>query len=401
MKHYIELVFGFLVHNGVYQPYHDNNNHLIFLFIAGAAAWDESQDILLLPKHAFAHESRKEFWIGVCMFITALSGPCIQSRLISSREDLIHAIVNALDCNTSSSEAFWPALQCLRTLLHKLGSRFWQFVPSNSSFDYVLKCILKSPQFKVELAKWSEETFESQGNDGNGADDATNSQVVYEFLEETLDAQPAKSMSSVDTTNSVHHQRLPFTWIIPFLQSLLDFGEAAYEAIDVLFHAVHSFPNQGSNLSPLFNESLFTLSEMVQLLFSKRAYSIMYRFKAKWLPAVELALGSIKDISSLSSLKYLFNVLLGILNTDEAKELPKNKEIVSHLQKFTPLLKSPHHQRGGKIPPNDIIIRHVVQVLEILEKTHTSPLSSFFSEQPELPAKEIEEQEQQPHDLGK
>ena len=376
----------------------DDNNKLLFvcLFVAGTAAWDESQNILLLPKHTFAHESRKEFWIGVCMFITALSGPCIRSRLISNREDLIHATINALNCSTSSSEAFWPALQCLRTLLHKLGSRFWQFVPPNNSFDFVLECILQSPQFKAELAKWSEETFESQGNDGNGVDLATNSQVVYDFLEGTLDAQPAKSMSSVDTTSSVHRQRLPFTWINPFLQSLLDFGEAAHEAIDALFHAVHSFPNQGSNLSPLFNESLFTLSEMVQLLFSKRAYSIMYRFKAKWLPAVELALGSIKDISSLSSLKYLFNVLLGILDTDEAKELPENKEIVSHLQKFTPSLKCPHHQGGGKI-----IITHVIRVLEVLEKTHTSPIPSFFDEQPELPAMETEEQGQQSHNLGK
>ena len=337
----------------------------------------------------------------MCMFITALSGPCIRSRLTSNREDLIHTIVNALDCNTSSSEAFWPALQCLCTLLHKLGSRFWQFVPPNSSFDYVLRCILESPQFKEELAKWSEETFKSQDSDGSGEDDATNSQVVYDFLEETLDAQPAKSISLVDTTSSVHRQRLPFTWIIPFLQSLLDFGEAADEAIDVLFHAVHSFPNQGTKPSPLFNESLFTLSEMVQLLFSKKAYSIMYRFKIEWLPAVNLALGSINDISSLSSLKYLFNVLLGILDTDEAKELPENNAIVFHLQKFTQSLKSPYHQRGGKIPTNDNIITHIDQVLEDLDKTHSSPIPSFPSEQPEVPVKETAEQELTSHNLGK
>jgi hypothetical protein len=370
------------------------------LFIAGIAAWDESQDIVLLPKHAFAHESRKDFWIGVCMLITTLTGPCIRSRLVSDREDLIHAIINALDCNMSSSEAFWPALQCLRTLLHKLGSRFWQFVPPSSSFDYVLRCILESPQFKDELAKWSEETFESQGSDGNDADDATNSQVVYDFLEETLDTQPTKSVSLADTTSLVHRQRLPFTWIIPFLQSLLDFGEAAYEAIKDLFDAVHSFPNQVSNPSPLFNESLFTLSQMIQLLFSKGAYSIMYKFKDKWLLVMKIALGSVKDISSLSSLKYLFNVLLGILDTDEAKELPENKEIVSYLQKFAPSLKSPHHQRRGKISSNDIIIRHVVRVLEILKKTHTSPTLSFLSDQ-QLPGNEIKEQEQQAHNLGK
>ena len=371
---------------------------MIITFIAGTAAWNDSQDIVLLPKHTFAHESRKDFWIGVCMFITALSGPCIRSRLVSNCEDLIRAIVNALDCKVSSSEAFWPALQCLRTLLHKLGSRFWQFAPHNSSFDYVLTCILKSPKFNEELGKWSEE---SQGSDGSDADDATNSQVVYDFLEETLDTQPTKSVSLADTTGLVHRQRLPFTWIIPFLQSLLDFGEAAYIAISDLFRAVHSFPTQRRNPSPLFNESLFILSQMIQLLFSKGAYSIMYAFKGKWLSAVKIALGSVKDISYLSSLKYLFNVLLGILDTDEAKELPKNKEIVSYLQKFTPSLKSPgHHQRGSKIPPSDII-SHVIRVLEILKETHTSPTPSFLGDQPELPPNQIEKQEQQAHDLGK
>lgn len=392
-KYDLVVVLGFQ-YSGVYQVYDDNNIN----FIAGAAVWDDSQDIVLLPKHAFVHESRKDFWIGVCMLITALSGPCIRSRLVSNREDLIQVIINALDCNMSSSEGFWPALQCLCTLLHKLGSRFWQFVPRNSSFDYVLRCVLKSPQFKEELAKWSEE---SQGSDSSDADDATNSQVVYDYLEETLDAQPTKSVSLADKTSSIHRQRLPFTWIIPFFQSLLDFGEAAYKAIGDLFRAVHSFPSQLSNPSPLFNESLFTLSQMIQLLFSKGAYSIMYAFKDKWLLAVKIALGSVKDISSLSSLKYLFNVLLGILDTDEAKELPKNKEIVSYLQKFAPSLKSPHHQRGGKIPPNDIIISHVVQVLKILEKTHTSPTPSFLGDQLELPPNEIEQQEQQAHDLGK
>lgn len=326
------------------------------------------------------------------MFITALSGPCIRSRLMCNHGDLIHAIVNALDCNMLSSEVFWPALQCLRTLLDKLGSRFWQFVPTNSSFDYVLKCILKSPQFEVEISKWREEAFKSQGSD---ADDATNSQVVYDFLEGTLDTQPFKSVSPVDTTSSVRHHRLPFTWIIPFLQSLLDFDDAAYKAIDTLFQAVHSFPSQDSNLSPLFNESLFILSQMVQLLFSKRQYSVMYRFRAKWLPAVKFALCSVKDISSLSSLKYLFNVLLGILDTDEAKKLPENKEVISHLQKFTPSLKSPCHQRGGKVLSNDSIIGHVTKVLEVL---HIGPKPS---EQPKLSTKEIEEQEQQRYNLGK
>ena len=336
------------------------------------------------------------------MFITALSGPCIRSRFICNHKDLVHAIVNTLDCHTSTSVAFWPALQCLRTLLDQLGSRFWQFTPTNSSFDYVLKCIVKSPHFEAELVKWGEETFESSlSHDGDDADDATNSQVVYGFLEETLDAQPSKSLldvSPVDTTSSVRRQRLPFTWIIPFLQSLLDFGETAFEAIDSLFHAVHSFPSKSSsNLSPLFNESLFTLSQMVELLFSKKAFSIMYRFKAKWLPAVEIALKSVNDISYLSSLTYMFMVLLGILDTDEAKELPKTEKVVSYLKKFTPLLKFSRHQKGAVTPPNNII-KHVTKVLEILAKTHTSPT---LSEQPELQAMEIEEQEQQPLDLGK
>lgn len=338
------------------------------------------------------------------MFITALSGSCIRSRFISNHQDLINAIVNALDSCTSSSEAFWPALQCLRTLLDKLGSRLWQYVPSNSSFDYVLECILKNPHFEAELAKLKEETFDSILGQASDADDSTNSQVVYEFLEEALDAQQCRSHSNaspVAATGSVHHQRLPFSWIIPFLQSLLDFGETAHDTISTLFDAVHSFPKKGDDLSPLFNESLYTLSQMVELLFFKKAYSILYRFRAKWLPGVQMALRSVKDISYLSSLQYMFIILLGILDTDEAKTLPETREVVSYLQKFTPSLKSSHHQNSGTIPSRNVILKHVVKVLELLTKTHASPILSFHGEKSELQAMKIKKEEQQFHDLGK
>ena len=335
------------------------------------------------------------------MFISVLSGPCIRSRFIGSCNDLILAILNALDCHTSNSVAFWPALECLSTLLDQLGSRFWQFVPSTSNFDYVLKCILESHFFKIELKKWNEESYQS-------IDNTTNSQAVFGFVEERLHVHTIKSEfpSSVPPIKgaiSGHMPRLPFSWIVPFLQSLLDFGEAAYEAIETLFSAVHSFPCDPSEHSPLFNETLFTLSQMVELLFSKKAFSIMYNFRDQWLPAVHIALHSVERTASrLTSMTHMFMVLLGILGTDEAKRLNLTKKVVSYLKHFTPSLKSAVRTCIPSLDDTRVavkdIIEHVIEVLRILVSTYTDP-SLTISAQVDMEAVEVEEK-LQPHDLG-
>ena len=370
------------------------------LISIGPAAWDDSQT-LILPKHLFIYESPKEFWVGMCMFVMVLSGPCIQSRLVSSCNELIHAIVNALDCHASNSVVFWPALQCLSTLLDQLGSRFWQFVPPTCNFDYVLKCILESHHFEDELNKWREESCEpnSPENAHYSDDTTTNSQVVYELLEERLDAKQPVFPLDVPSVNSLalkrtNMRRLPFTWIVPFLQSLLDFDETAFKAIETLFHAVHSFPNHGGKRSLLFNKSLFTLSQMVELLFSKRAFSVMYKFKNQWLPAMEIALMSVKVSSCLTSMIHMFMVLLGILDTKEAKHLSLNEKVVSYLRNFTPSLMSlshKHPKHDSSIPVKKII-EHVTNVLEILATTYVSPTLTM-DELTELPAMEGKEQE--------
>ena len=159
------------------------------------------------------------------MFISVLSSPCIQSRFIRSCNDLILAILSALDCHTSNSVAFWPALQCLSILLDRLGSRFWQFVPPTSNFDYVLKCILKSPHFQTELKKWNEETYQpcSPQGDPNNEDTAINCQVGFGYMERKLYAVKSEFHSGASfMTDPICMERLPFNWIIPFLHSLLD-----------------------------------------------------------------------------------------------------------------------------------------------------------------------------------
>lgn len=270
------------------------------------------------------------------------------------------AIINALDCHNSNSEAFWPALQCLSTLLDQLGSRFWQYVPSTSNFNYVLKCILTSYHFESELMKLSESHA-----------------VKSEF---PSDVPP------------VHLQRYAFTWIIPFLQSLLDFDETAFDTIETLFDAVHSFPKKANNSSILFNESLFTLSQMVQLLFSKKAFSILCEFKDKWLPAVAFALQSAASASCLTSMIHMFTVLLGILDTKEARGLSSTKKIVAYLKSFISSLKTSVYSsvsNDSPIPPEDIT-KHVEDVLKILATKYTHPVLAI-RKQADLQSMEVEE----------
>ena len=371
------------------------------LYFIGSAAWDPSLT-LLLPKHLFVYESPKEFWDGLCIFITTLSGSCIRSKFIGSCNELILAILNALDCHASNSVAFWPALQCLSTLLDQLGSRFWQYVPHTRNFDYVLNCILESHIFEDEILKWNKDSTspEISHHDTGLATSAESFRSLPDEKPLVIKSEFPVDVSPMKVTVSVHQKRMAFTWIVPFLQSLLDFGETAFKSIRTLFHAVHSFPNKGSKGCPLFKESLFTLSQMVQLLFSKRAFSIMWNFKKMWLPAVEIVLCSTENVSQPTSMMHVFTVPLEILDTAEAKQLHFTSKVVTYLKTFTSSFKSSKHNRTQNVSPipAEDVTKHIAKVLKMLSTKYTNPALEI-SEQTEMQAVDVQEH-LQPHSSG-
>ena len=285
-----------------------------------------------------------------------------------------------MDCHTTTSVAFWPALQCLSTLLDQLGSRFWQFVPTTCNFNHVLKCILKSNVFEDELLKCDEDRHES----------------CFQKSSKNEDSAGHHCAVKSEFPLSDHVQRIPFNWIVPFLQSLLDFGEAAFETISTLFQTVHSFPKKNSSSISLFYESMTTLSRMIELLFSKRAYTILYKFKVYWLPSVKFALTSVQNIACLHSMKHIYMVLLQILHTEEARTLPLTESVIINIKEALKGFVNNACDRATTFDSKEVV-EHVTKVLKLLSETHSDPTFDVASDHEGLPTMEVESDAERGH----
>ena len=296
----------------------------------GTAAWNNSE-VVLLPGFLFSHSSLKDFWVGLCMLLTAMDSSCVCSRLLSSTSEhrhLVDAVINALSPNSmgeevpsnlqevdhdlSRSTVFWPALQTTVTLLDRLGSRFWQL--TGKMPGEVCRTILRSPFYQFELHQWVVANGgESEFHNHQEEEEALScSQVVYNW-----DAQKSRTVSNKEHHPGSKLHPTIFSWVLPFVESLLDYGEAlepvTINVINVLWDLVNlglqkkpvlnldslldasqlsqaqPFPMQPSMLSDLTDHALQYLAEVVELLFSNERYSFLLKEKSRWLPALTSA----------------------------------------------------------------------------------------------------------------
>ena len=280
----------------------------------GLAAW--SGEDQLLPKHLFTHSCVKDFWLGLCMLITAMDAECMRSKVIDSTSDLrdiINSILGALEyrntrrgvgasvADESTRSEFWPVLQCLSSVLERLGSCFWQFV--SQSPKLVFETVTTNPLFEHEMSHCSST---------DGAAERNVSADMMDFCQEEDDISSSQLVYSWDCDRSEvegrhqcapHcHQLVALSWTIPFVQSLLDFGDEATEVVKSVLSKVNSIflssmeklvecddssshSSRQSQLlanSRLCNESLLVLSRLVDLLFSKEQFPLLLSLKPYW-----------------------------------------------------------------------------------------------------------------------
>lgn len=401
------------------------------MFTLGDAAWNEDVCVQL-PKHLFVHNSPKDFWLGICMLITAMDTNCVRMRLmstVSGHRDLIDSIVEALkygaDKNYSShhrkkvsddmkmtteradAAIFWPAMQCLATLLGQLESRFWQFASRNA--ESVLESVLSNPYFHFELKRWALNGKEEDGYSSSemesevsiSEDDwiMSNSQLVYKWDGEAPSASnrlprqtefesPEISVTQGRNSAGKLHTAV-FSWAVPFVQSLLDFGIMMTGTIGSVFTALHSiftksiagdkdFEYFNINTSPskepislsisklvdsiICNESLLTISRLVELLFAKDGFIFLLELQNKWLPlftetismllsssqcattdssGMQHGLNPLKGQSLPSSISHIVSLCINMLNSAEAKRLPKSSNFLSALSAYGPKVRAP------------------------------------------------------------
>ena len=300
----------------------------------------------------------------------------------------------------ANAAIFWPAMQCLATLLGQLESRFWQFTACNAKS--VLESVLSNPYFHFELKRWAlngkeEDDCSSSEMDSEvsiSEDDWTmsNSQLVYKWDGETRSAsnrlqrqaelESPELLIAQGRNSAGQLRKAAFSWVVPFVQSLLDFGDMMTDTIKSVFTALHSiftlsiagdknFEYFHINTSPgkmpislsisklfdsvICNESLLTLSRLVELLFAKDGFIFLWKLQNKWLPlfteTISMLLCSSKcaqppDSSRLqrtqhpSSISHIVSICINMLNSAEAKKLPKSCNFLSVLTAFSPKVRA-------------------------------------------------------------
>ena len=317
------------------------------MYVIGRAAWDDSV-VVMLPKHLFNHKSKKDFWLGLCMLLTSLDTTCIRSKLMSSSSGNPEIAENILQTLRHSDQSvFLPVLKCFSVLLDRLGSRFWQF--DNATEPKTVCETIFSHCVFVDKVKEMCKKKRQEGTRSRVYEDMSSSQLVYQPISESKKCDP--DLKSDEQLSDC----VVFSWIVPFMQSLLDFNmeRVNYQLFDSVKQLLSRKGTVEKSQSFLYHEVINTLVRMVRTLYSKQAYSMLLTCQDFWIQPLIKSVDHLSPTSQRSVIK-LFRALLSSPTT---KFLPNTQAFISHL-------KLPLRCSLSKITAS--LSRHIANVLKVL-----------------------------------
>ena len=274
--------------------------------IDDSANWDDTQKVVL-PCHLFTNKPR-EFWLAICTILSVMTKNCIQTCLLPS--DLSQLLETVLALLRDSDQlynipifyspegckntVFWPALQGFVLLVDKLGSRFWMITATTPAAT--LKTIKSNPYYQLQLKICYDDAAKLDSVANNDDSEFSFSQIVYD---DSLN-KPSSSKGSLQE----RYHGFSLSWVVPFIKSLIDFGD--YESLTIAellefvcnihclslhgdtnisstdtFQAVLPLRIIAKRIEDLFlpRESLQCISQSVDVLFSQKVYSVLLRCK--------------------------------------------------------------------------------------------------------------------------
>ena len=288
------------------------------------------------------------------MLITVMNPVCIRSQLLSSTSEhkyLIDSVLNALD--TQDTTCFWPLLQIFATLLNRLDWRIWQLTQKSPS--EVCKMFLSHQVFIHKLQQWSAEDKlkERRNKDDQVISDqedwVSNSQMVYEWSTRTLSPTlPSSSHDSSKDEDTCSPHVVVFMWVLPFIHSLLEFGNVLENDISQVLSAIRSIFSLSLCPKPYFkvsiltglvslsrqriepsellehlsidglsNKSLHIIAQLIEMLFTNEKFSFLLEEKKKWLPifssVCEVILSGKLSVGSTSPCSQSFKLASSVL----------------------------------------------------------------------------------------
>jgi hypothetical protein len=261
--------------------------------------WDP-ESTLVIPCHLFDPTSSHNFWVGVCMFLTALDAQTVCTRLISGQQQIVDTIISVfegnhdiIDDSANGSSAFWPALQCFVLLLQRMEFRVWSVSYANP--NEVLNLIIYNRHYQAELlAMASLDIKADEGNEeimlGN-EDDMSNSQIAYGWDGQSTHSthcQPQKEIKS-----RLFHATL-FGWFAAFMLSLVDFGDLAADQFKYIVRFLVRLPirlrvtsSGHKGVLPLLTlRCVETLIHLLEELLYRKLNRLVVNTASEWLPVL-------------------------------------------------------------------------------------------------------------------
>ncbi|XP_062507635.1 probable helicase senataxin [Corticium candelabrum] len=202
--------------------------------------WDP-EATLVLPNHLFDSQQPHDFWVGFCMFLTALDAQTLKTLLITDQQEIVDIIVNVFDDKhdlmVTESSAFWPALQCFVVILQRTESRLWSVSSQNP--NSVLNLVIYNRHYQAELLALASYTDNMEDEDEIAvvAGDMSNSQIAFEW-----DGKSAKCQKR-DISQRSFHATL-FGWFTAFVLSLVDFGDLAADQFKYVVRFLLRMPDR-------------------------------------------------------------------------------------------------------------------------------------------------------------
>lgn len=244
------------------------------------------------------------------MLLSSLDATCIRSKLTSSTSGYPEIVQNILKILSSGSDVFLPVIKCLSVLIERMGSRFWQFFSDKPKmlcetiFSHRIFCESVKEMSCLESDDEKEESY---------------SQLVYR-----------KSLKA-EGTDEISGDSVIFCWIVPFVQSLLDFGQHMSSDISIVIRKAYDLLNDTGFSTVLYQEIVAILLSVSNLLYSKKSYNLLLRCQKFWLPALFQSVDSLatKNFTFTSNVIKFFEKLL---RSETALCLPDTDSFLSLLQ---------------------------------------------------------------------
>ncbi|KAM8934292.1 putative helicase senataxin [Pelodytes ibericus] len=285
----------------------------------------EEGKLILLPSHLYDTTNYKNYWLGICMLLTVLEEPAMDSLLLGpdKQTDLMQSILHVMEKHSEdeSLNPFWPALHCFMLILDRLGSKVWgQLIDPIQAFQ----TIIASPSYNNEIEnirRSCREPSKSEPETSEDDDLVTCSQMVYSFntekkkkdtgwknaicpdycpnMYEEMQCLANVLQSDIGQDMRVHDST--FLWFVPYVQSVMDLKDLGVAYIMEVIHHLYSeikdmFNQRYSKCDKVTELFILVLVSIIELHRNKKCLHLLWVSSHKWVEAlVKCALLPSKD----------------------------------------------------------------------------------------------------------